>query len=205
MSTDRKILGVLRPLGGGDPIPLLKEELSIGRRPSCDIRLDFDNVSGKHCILRLERGVWTLRDLGSSNGTTVNGARLSSERGVLPDDELGIANHFYAIDYEPTGAVMTSMSILEEEFAERPRRSLMEMAGLESESRPSTRARRPSERSAPTPATMSRREETPAREDTVIDEDPPAIITPASPPAPPEPSPISDEEYFKMFEEGQGK
>ncbi len=40
--------GELMPLGGGDPIPLLKRSLMIGRRESCDIVLRFSNVSAHH-------------------------------------------------------------------------------------------------------------------------------------------------------------
>ena len=73
MRPHAEILGILQPVGGGDPIPLNKPEMIIGRRPSCDIRLDFENISGKHCMLRFINGVWNVKDLGSTNGTTVNG------------------------------------------------------------------------------------------------------------------------------------
>ena len=43
--------GELIPVGGGDPIPLLKKSLLIGRRESCDIVLRFSNVSAHHCQL----------------------------------------------------------------------------------------------------------------------------------------------------------
>ena len=144
MMNPRKSLGVMRPLGGGDEIPLKKEELVLGRRPTCDIRLDFENISGKHCLLKFVGGTWHVRDLGSTNGTTVNGQRISSEHGLLPDDELGIAGHFFALDYDaaaPT-SVMDANMILEEEMANAPRqRSLMELAGLE---HPEGASRRPS-------------------------------------------------------------
>ena len=134
MNSPRKSLGVMRPLGGGDEIPLKKEELIIGRRPNCDIQLDFENISGKHCLLKFVRGTWHVRDLGSSNGTTVNGQKISSEHGLLSDDELGIAGHFFALDYDaaaPT-SLMDANMILEEEMTESPRQhSLMELAGLE--------------------------------------------------------------------------
>ena len=140
MMSPRKSLGVMRPLGGGDEIPLKKEELIIGRRPNCDIQLDFENISGKHCILKFVRGTWHVRDLGSTNGTTVNGQRISSEHGLLSDDELGIAGHFYALDYDaaaPT-SVMDANMILEEEMTDSPRQhSLMELAGLETSDSPS--------------------------------------------------------------------
>ena len=142
MNSPRKSLGVMRPLGGGDEIPLKKEELIIGRRPNCDIQLDFENISGKHCLLKFVRGTWHVRDLGSSNGTTVNGQKISSEHGLLSDDELGIAGHFFALEYDaaaPT-SVMDANMILEEEMTESPRQhSLMELAGLENSVAPSRR------------------------------------------------------------------
>ena len=45
------MFGELIPVGGGDPIPLMKEQLVIGRREKCDIVLRFANVSGEHCEL----------------------------------------------------------------------------------------------------------------------------------------------------------
>lgn len=134
MMTNVKSLGIMKPLGGGDPIPLKKEELMVGRRPTCDIRLDFENVSGRHCQLRYIKGVWHVRDLNSTNGTTVNGQKISSEHGLMPDDELGIAGHYYTIDYDPVApsSLIDANMILEEEMSEAPRhRSLMELAGLE--------------------------------------------------------------------------
>jgi pSer/pThr/pTyr-binding forkhead associated (FHA) protein len=138
-------LGILRPLGGGDPIPLKKEELIVGRRPTTDIQLDFENVSGKHCVLKFIKGVWHVRDLGSTNGTTVNGQAIRSEHGIMPDDELGIANHFFSIDYEPIAptSLLSANQVLEEEMAESSRKkpSLLELAGIESEDRPRHRPR----------------------------------------------------------------
>lgn len=142
MMNPRKSLGVMRPLGGGDEIPLKKDELVIGRRPNCDIRLDFENISGKHCVLKYVRGTWHVRDLGSTNGTTVNGQRISSEHGLLSDDELGIAGHFYTLDYDAAApsSLMDANMMLEEEMSETPRRqSLMELAGLENYDSPTRR------------------------------------------------------------------
>jgi len=132
----KEVLGVLNPIGGGDPIPLIKAELVIGRRPGTDIRLDFENISGKHCTLRLINGVWMVRDLGSTNGTTVNGSRINAEQSVMPDEELGIAGHMYTIDYEPAGpeAFLSSHKDLDEEVVvERQRHSLMDLAGLDTD------------------------------------------------------------------------
>ncbi|MFO0954813.1 MAG: FHA domain-containing protein [Isosphaeraceae bacterium] len=129
-------LGVMRPVGGGDPVPLLKNELVVGRRPSCDVVLDFENVSGKHCVLRFHNQVWHVRDMGSTNGTSVNGARLSSEHTVMPDDELGIAGHIYKIDYEPgaPASILSKDHVIEDDMLEtRKKTSLMELAGLDTD------------------------------------------------------------------------
>jgi hypothetical protein len=135
MVSNTKALGMLRPLGGGDPVPLKKEVLLVGRRPTCDVRLDFENISGKHAELRFIRGVWHIRDLNSTNGTTVNGQRVTHDHGVMPDDELGLANHFFSIDYEPIAptSLADANAVLEEEVLGETRRvrSLLELAGLE--------------------------------------------------------------------------
>lgn len=92
------MFGELVPQGGGDNVPLIKKKLLVGRRDTCDIALPFDNVSNRHCELELVDGYWMVRDLGSSNGTKVNGVRVRS-KWVLPGDELAIAKHRYRLDY----------------------------------------------------------------------------------------------------------
>jgi len=99
----RATLGKLVPCGGGDPIPLLLPDLTIGRSPACDICLRFPNVSGKHCRLNLQEGYWFVEDLKSSNGTWVNGARCQ-QKCLLPDSVLGLAKHRFTVHYTPTGA-----------------------------------------------------------------------------------------------------
>ena len=122
-------LGELVPVGGGDAIPLVDEVMTIGRRESCDIRLNFQNISGTHCELALRNGVWHLRDLGSTNGVKVNGER-TLRRPLRPGDEIGIAGHKYTIQYQ-----LTAGTKMEDVFAEQEDnvfgQSLMEKAGLE--------------------------------------------------------------------------
>lgn len=139
--------GELLPLGGGDPIPLLKTELIVGRREGADIVLRFPNVSGHHCELALGDGYWTIKDLRSSNGIKVNGTRVSEQR-LEPGDKLSIANHEYEIAFDPLrlgAAGRPEEKIREESIFNR---SLLETAGLEgrcgSDGRsPPDRSRRP--------------------------------------------------------------
>jgi predicted component of type VI protein secretion system len=187
-----EVLGVLQPVGGGDPIPLYKNEITVGRRASCDIRLDYENVSGKHCLLRMLNGVWNVKDLGSTNGTTVNGARLTSEQSVMPDEELGIAGHMFTIDYDPAGpeAFLSSHKELDEEVVqERAKHSLVDLAGLDTDdSRP--KAKRPKR----APAVIERLSADEAEFDDAVPEHF------KTPPAPPK-KPPSDDDFFKLIEE----
>ena len=118
-----QVLGRLVPCGGGDPIPLLREDLLIGRKNSCDIQLRFANVSSQHCRLFLEGGYWIVEDLNSRNGTKVDGMRVH-RKALAPATVFSIANHRYSIEYTPTG-----LEPLPEEdpFAQ----SLLAKAGLE--------------------------------------------------------------------------
>ncbi len=70
---------------------LVGSELVIGRDPSVDVVLDSALVSRRHAVLRALGDRHTLTDLGSSNGTAVNGAPLSRSVLLQPGDviELG--------------------------------------------------------------------------------------------------------------------
>jgi pSer/pThr/pTyr-binding forkhead associated (FHA) protein len=182
-------LGVMHPIGGGDPIPLLKPEIVIGRRPGCDIRLDFENISGKHCKLRFLNGIWMVRDLGSTNGTTVNGSLLASEQSLMPDEELGIAGHLFTIDYEPAGpeAFLTSHKDLDEEVVvELERHSLMDLAGLDTDA---TQQKRPKR----APTVIERLSADEAEFDDVV---PQHFKTPPKPKKQP-----TDDDFFKSIED----
>ena len=125
--------GELVPLGGGDPIPLLKQRLLVGRRESCDIVLRFTNISGQHCELAVDSGYWFVSDKGSRNGTKVNGVRVASMRKRLdPGDTLSIAKHKYQIRYSPLEDLgATGPPPAEEEpIREILSKSLLDRAGL---------------------------------------------------------------------------
>jgi hypothetical protein len=94
----------LVPVAGGDPIPLVKDSVIIGRRPECDIRLEIPNVSGRHAELRLHRGAWHVIDLQSANGTKVNGDKVKKKR-LAPGDEVVFARtNKFIIEFDPVAA-----------------------------------------------------------------------------------------------------
>jgi adenylate cyclase len=132
-------LGELVPVGGGDAIPLIQEIMTIGRRESCDICLDFPNVSGTHAELSFRNGVWHVRDMGSTNGVKVNGER-TLRRPLRPGDEVAVANHKYTIQYQ-----LAAGSSVEDVFSEEEDvfgQSLLEKAGLAKPKKPEQRGKR---------------------------------------------------------------
>jgi adenylate cyclase len=94
------MLGKLAPCGGGPPIALLKPKLLVGRQRFCDIPVNSPTVSSRHCELELLEGYWFVRDLGSSNGTRVNGLLCTAEW-LLPQDMLGVARQRFSVLYTP--------------------------------------------------------------------------------------------------------
>ena len=61
--------------------------LTLGRHPNCDVVIADTTVSRYHASLRREAGRWIVHDLGSRNGTWLNG-RKASRVEVKPGDEL---------------------------------------------------------------------------------------------------------------------
>jgi sigma-B regulation protein RsbU (phosphoserine phosphatase) len=68
-------------------------EYVIGRRSDCQIFVPDMRVSRQHARLLRDGEGWMLEDLGSNNGTYVNGVRLQGSAPVKPDDEIVIANN----------------------------------------------------------------------------------------------------------------
>ena len=124
--------GELIPIGGGDPIPLLKKDLLVGRRESCDIVLRFSNVSAHHCRLICNGGYWYVKDLQSRNGIKVNGSRVADTEKLLePGDELVVAKHRYEVRYSPHDLGAVGPPPVDNQSADLMKKSLLERAGLE--------------------------------------------------------------------------
>lgn len=88
----------LIPLDAGTPIELVKDLTLVGRNEDCDIKLDHKGVSKLHCMLVKTDGLVLVRDLGSTNGTRVNGQRVR-RAALLPNDHLAIATFRYKVKF----------------------------------------------------------------------------------------------------------
>ncbi|TDH62155.1 FHA domain-containing protein [Dankookia rubra] len=84
-------------------------ELTLGRDPTCSIAYDAqrdDAVSRRHAVIRITQGdrpSFRIADLGSSNGTLVNGTPIKGETDLLPDDlvNLGQIGPSFIFDAQP--------------------------------------------------------------------------------------------------------
>src|SRR5271156_6069884 len=90
----------LIPLDGGDAIEIVKDMTVVGRKEDCDLRLDHKSVSKLHCVIVKTDGLLLLRDLGSTNGTKVNGQRVR-RAALLPNDSLTIASFAFRVYLGP--------------------------------------------------------------------------------------------------------
>lgn len=126
------MFGELVPLGGGDPIPLLKKRLRVGRRDSNDIILDFGNVSGYHCLMEIEEGYWFIKDLRSRNGVKVGGKKLMANfrKRIDPNVIVTIAKHQYEINYDPADLGAYGTPPQDDQMEDILNESLLERAGL---------------------------------------------------------------------------
>ena len=73
--------------------------IRIGRDAGMDIVIDNISVSREQAEIRQEGGVWRVRDLGSANGTFLNGERLSDAQILRPRDEISFGK--FAVLFEP--------------------------------------------------------------------------------------------------------
>jgi pSer/pThr/pTyr-binding forkhead associated (FHA) protein len=74
----------------GKEIPVSTQEFTIGRGQECQFRLKSDVVSRKHCAIVIEKGGVVLRDLGSTNGTFLNGQRIQERQELKNGDHIAI-------------------------------------------------------------------------------------------------------------------
>ncbi len=86
----RKAFVVMTGRHKGKTLALAKECVVIGRDPESEIRINSTEVSRRHCELYVHEDHVLVKDLGSRNGTFLNGEAIFSEIKMLPGDTLHV-------------------------------------------------------------------------------------------------------------------
>lgn len=74
----------------GTTVPLKESGVLLGRNPECTLVLDDDYASGRHARVFYEDKAWYVEDLGSTNGTHVNGERITESHVLQAGTQLRI-------------------------------------------------------------------------------------------------------------------
>ena len=77
----------LTPVNGGRPIALRRSRpITVGRDDDCDAVIPDPSVSSRHARVEFDGVTWVLTDLGSTNGTWLNGARVAEPTRIEASD-----------------------------------------------------------------------------------------------------------------------
>lgn len=77
-------------LPGGRRVALGSEDFTIGRMPGCSLVIEDPRVSRNHAAVVVIDGIAYIRDLGSTNGTFVNGQRVTKETPLRSGDDIKV-------------------------------------------------------------------------------------------------------------------
>lgn len=88
--------------GTGETTPVA-DSIIVGRRSDCALSIPDEFVSGNHARLFIENGTLIVEDLGSSNGTWVNGERITRQA-LKQGDEVRFDRHEYRVHRVPVAA-----------------------------------------------------------------------------------------------------
>jgi predicted component of type VI protein secretion system len=89
----------------GTEIPLSKDEFVIGRSKECALRAGSEAISRRHCLIARQGDHWSVRDLGSRNGTYVNDKPAEGSVPLSAGDELRVGPLKFRVDAVPAAAV----------------------------------------------------------------------------------------------------
>src|SRR4051794_35229060 len=87
---------------GPEQFTLDGREIVIGRQPDVDLRLDAREVSRRHARIVIDGKNHNLEDLGSANGTYLNGTKLSGQMELHEQDQIRIGPYLMRFESSPT-------------------------------------------------------------------------------------------------------
>src|SRR5262245_66634790 len=87
--------------------------ICIGRHPQCELQFDPDkdlDVSSRHAAVALDGLMYVLRDLGSTNGTFVNGQRLTTDHVLATKDVVRFGQQGPEVEFAAIGATHPALA-----------------------------------------------------------------------------------------------
>lgn len=103
----------------GRKFELDRDEIFIGRSSQNEISLDDGSISGRHCSIQRSGRKYTLVDLGSTNGTRLNGAPVT-KRPLKPKDILQVGNIELMFDGQDVDIELSASDTAEVEVMAEP-------------------------------------------------------------------------------------
>jgi len=92
------VLSAWLVISDGRSVTLGDSPVVIGRLSECDITIEDPNISRRHATVTVLDGTYRITDLGSTNGTKVNGTRISSQHELVHGDEITVG--LFSIRFE---------------------------------------------------------------------------------------------------------
>ena len=83
--------------GRGRSVRLAAGDHLVGRSPECALQLEGRSISRRHALIRIGADGGSIRDLGSANGTFVNGRRAEETTPLSPGDEVKFGEHSFHV------------------------------------------------------------------------------------------------------------
>jgi hypothetical protein len=121
MSGERYRLVIRSGPNPGKAFELTSDSVSIGREAANDIVIQDTEISRNHARIIRRGGGFMLEDLGSTNGTFINGQHVSSPRAVVPGDEIGLGeNVVVVLEGEGTAATVAASTARGQPPARQP-------------------------------------------------------------------------------------
>jgi pSer/pThr/pTyr-binding forkhead associated (FHA) protein len=86
---------------GTESLSFTIQKINIGRDPTCELILDDSTVSARHACLNFRQGHWWVEDLGSKNGTFINGQLLEASTVITDGDKLSCGSAELYVSFSP--------------------------------------------------------------------------------------------------------
>jgi hypothetical protein len=108
---DKTVVGSRRPQASlvvrqgaraGTVFPLTTDSVVLGREEGVDISLRDPEVSRQHARVSWQSGTYVLEDLGSTNGTFLNGMQITGQRPLRPGDSIGLGQTILVLQPQGT-------------------------------------------------------------------------------------------------------